>query len=201
MEASDIIYSIKRYPIAWIAGGASLGLGLFFYATMGSLGELEQELFDLEREVQTLKFNAREGANIEADYERFASMFERIDEVLMDHSQIANNNGFFYSFAQQHPVDISDVSQRPVIAESPNPPQGDIWSCKHYAIIPFQMQATGLLTDLTDMLYQFDASDRLIAVRRFELTTTPRPEAGYMTMSLEINVLGKRVNAPGGGSS
>jgi Tfp pilus assembly protein PilO len=201
MEVSDLVDSFKRYPVAWLAGVASLAIGFFLYFTMGSLGELEQELEELEREVQTLKYNAREGADIEADFNRFAARFDAIDADLMDHTQIAKNNGFFYAFSQQHAVDITEVSQRPVIPEAANPPQGDIWTRKHYSVIPFQMQATGLLTDLTDMLYRFDASNRMMAVRRFELSTTPRPEVGYMMMSLELNVLGKPLNPATGGAS
>lgn len=201
MEVSDIVDSVKRYPVAWLAGAASLAIGGFLYVTMGSLGELENELYELEREVQALKYNAREGSDIEADHERFASMFEQIDAKLMDHTQIANNNGFFYAFGQEHAVDITEVSQRPVIAEATKIPPGDIWTRKHYAVIPFQMQARGLLTDIASMLYHFDASDRLIAVRRFELSTTPSPEAGYMMMTLEVNVLGKPVAASEGGES
>ena len=50
------------------------------------------------------------------------------------------------------------------------------------------------------MLYKFDESDRLIAIRSMNLTTTAKPEIGYMSLSLEVNVLGKPVNAnkPGG---
>ena len=193
MEVSDIVESIKRYPVAWIAGLCSVALGLYLYFTMSSLTDYENQLFELEREVQTLKSNAKQGADIEEDFQRFSDLFTQIDKVLMDHTQIANNNGFFYNFAQNHPVEIAEVSQRPVIEEAQNPPQGDIWSKKHYSVIPFTMEANGLLTELTDMLYKFDASAQLIEVRKFELTTTSKPELGYMTMSLELNVLGKPI--------
>ena len=191
MEVSDLLDSLKRYPIAWISGIISLGLGIFLYFTNGSVTEYENQLFDLEREVDVLKSNNRQGADIEEDFQRLTEMFGSIESVLMDHTQIANNNGFFYSFTSEHPVEISNVSQLSYLEESPNPPLGDIWSTKHFSVIPFSLQAKGLLTELADMFYQFDVAPQLINIRRFDLRTTSVPEEGYMVMSLELNVLGK----------
>lgn len=203
MEVSDIVDNLKRYPIAWGAGMLSLAIGGYLYFTMESLKTYEDQVFELEREVQTLKSNARQGADIEQDYDAFRKLFDRIDSSLMDHTQIANNNGVFYTFASNHPVEITAVSQRPVIEESNAPPKGDIWSKKHFSVIPFSMEVNGLLTDIADMFYQFDKVPQLIEIRRFELTTTLKPEEGYMAMTLEVNVLGKPLKAatPEGGSS
>ena len=202
MEVSDIVESFKRYPIAWAAGFLSLVMGVYLYFTMDSLQTYEDQVFELEQEVQVLKSNGRQGTDLQEDYDRFKALFDRIDSSLMDHTQIANNNGVFYGFSARHPVEITAVSQRPVIGESANPPQGDIWSKKNFSIIPFTMTVNGLLTDIADMFYQFDKSPQLIGIRRFELTTTNKPEEGYMTMSLEVNVMGKPLKSlEEGGSS
>jgi len=202
MQVSDIVDNFKRYPIAWGAGILSLAIGAYLYLTMASLKTYEDQVFELEREVQTLKSNARQGADIEQDYEAFKNLFDRIDSSLMDHTQIANNNGVFYTFASNHPVEITAVSQRTVIEETKNPPKRDIWSKKYFSVIPFSMEVSGLLTDIADMFYQFDKVQQLIQIRRFELTTTSQPEEGYMAMTLEVNVLGRPTKAAtsGGGS-
>ncbi len=191
MEISDIIASAKRYPFAWGSAFLSIALGLYLYFTMGSLRAYEDEVFELEKEVQTLKTNSHQGADIEEDFQRFSELFDKVDSVLMDHTQIANNTGYFYNFARSHPVEISDVSQRPVIGESASPPQGDLWSKKHFSIIPFSMEVNGLLNDIVEMFYHLDTSSQLIEVRKFEIETTSQPEVGYMIMHLEVNVMGK----------
>jgi hypothetical protein len=191
MRLSDLLEILRRFPIAVGAGLLSLVLGFYLYFTMGSMGVLEETLHDLEREVQVLKTNVREGTTIEDDLNRFSALFEAVDARLMDHRQIATNNGYFYNFAQKHPVEILDVSQRPVVEASASKQAGDIWTKRHYSLIPFSMEVNGLITDIADMFYRWDTLGQLIEVRRFILTTTSKPEVGYMSMNLEVNVLGK----------
>lgn len=189
MELSDITSSTKNYPIAWISGGLSLLLGLYFYFTFSSLSDYEQRLDDVEHEVSVLKSNFREGNDLEYDLDELKKGFVTVNERLIDRNQIANNNGFFYSLGQSHPVEILDVSQRTVIREKEKILPGEIWALKHFAVVPFEMKVVGLLTDIIDFLYTLDESERFIEVRSFRLNLSEKMEAGYMMMNLEINIL------------
>ena len=194
MQLSDIITSAKNYPIAFISGILSILLAVYFYLSLNSLPEYQQQVDDLEREVNILKNNARDGTDLELDYTVFKDNFETVKSRLIDRYQIADNNGFFYSMGQGHPVDIISVTQKTAINESANPVPGNIWTLKHFPVIPFSMEVEGLLTDILDFMYVLNRCDRFITVEGFDLEIAPSREPGYMRILLNINVLGKPLN-------
>jgi hypothetical protein len=194
MELSDISNSAKNYPIAYGSGILSLFLLVYFYFSLSSLPEYRQQVTELEQEVLVLKNNFRDGTDLELDYEVFKDGFEKVRSRLIDRYQIADNNGFFYSLGQSHPVEIISVSQKPVINETNEPGSGNIWALKHYPVVPFEMEVVGLLTDILDFLYVMDQCDRFISVESFDLAIATNREPGYMRISLGINVLGKPLN-------
>lgn len=194
MQLSDITNSAKNYPIAFASGVLSILLIVYLYLSLNTLPEYEQRVSDLEQEVNILKNNARDGTNLELDSQVFKSDFEKARIRLVDRYQIADNNGFFYSLGQSHPVDIISVTQKPVINESAKPLQGNIWTLKHFPVVPFEMEVVGLLTDILDFMYVLNQCDRFISIESFDLEIAPSREPGYMKVLLGINVLGKPLN-------
>ena len=194
MEVSDITNSAKNYPIAFIGGVVSILLIVYFYMSMNALPQYQQQALNLERELMILKSNSRDGIDLELDYEEFKDGFQQVKSRLIDRYQIANNNGFFYNLGQTHPVDIISVTQKPVINESAKPVAGNIWTLKHFAVVPFDIEVVGLLTDILDFMYVLNQCDRFISVERLDIEIAPNREPGYMRIILGVNVLGRPLN-------
>jgi hypothetical protein len=194
MELSDISTSAKNYPIAYGCGILGLLLLVYFYFSMSSLPEYQQKVTELEHEATVLKNNFRDGTDLELDYEVFKEGFGKVRNRLLDRYQIADNNGFFYSLGQSHPVEIISVSQKAVISETNEPVAGNIWALKHFSVIPFEIEIVGLLTDILDFLYVLDQCDRFISIESFTLEIATNREPGYMRIILGINVLGRPLN-------
>ena len=194
MEVSDITNSAKSYPIAFLGGVISILLIVYFYMSMNALPQYQQQVIDLERELFVLKSNSRDGIDLELDYEEFSNGFQQVRSRLIDRYQIANNNGFFYNLGQTHPVDIISVTQKAVINESAKPVAGNIWTLKHFAVIPVDIEVVGFLTDILDFMYVLDQCDRFISVERFDMEIASSREPGYMRVLLGVNVLGNPLN-------
>lgn len=190
MEVSDITNSMKSYPIPWVCGFLSLLLGVYLYITLSSLPELEAKLSDLESEILVFRSNRNAGRTLEADLESLNELFDTVDDRLIDRNQLANNTGYFYSLAQEHPVEVLNVSQKSVISESEKKKPSSIWALKHFCVVPIEMEVVGYLTDVLDFLYILDASDRFVQVQSFSMSIANNREPGFVNLSLTVQVLG-----------
>ncbi len=189
----NITAFIKAFPLAWGAGFLSLILAVAIYFRMGAVEEKRDELFNLEREIGVIQANTREGLSMDDELSIIQDMVDSIDGRLVDESQIAINNGYFYERVADSPVNISDVVQLNTIVEKRRLTPEDIWALNHYSITPFEFQISGLLTDILNFLYDLKRSERLIHIRSFELQLDTQREPGYMLMEIEVNMLGKPI--------
>jgi Tfp pilus assembly protein PilO len=191
MELNDIVSKLKVYPLAWSLAGVSLVVAVYLFLTASSVEALDSELQELKREVEALRWNSREGTDLSDDLIQVKELFAELESRLIDRSQIAANNGYFYTLAQGHDVEVVDVNQRDVLPENATPPANDIWTLNTFAVVPFRMVVNGLMTEMLDFFYLLDTSNRVVKIRSFDLKTDGNKEAGYMTMDLTLNVLAK----------
>jgi high-affinity nickel permease len=192
MQKSDVVASLRSYPIPWICGLVGLLCVPYLYFTGDKVLQLETERDALRREVSILSTNVREGVDLEEHVKQIKGASDQLERRLLDRDQNAINVGFFFTFAQSHPVEISDVFQRATIAEKPNPTAAEIWTLKHFAVVPFDMKLIGVMNDLMDFIYALEQSDRIIRVRSFDLFQAPASkELGNMEMNLSLLLLAK----------
>jgi high-affinity nickel permease len=192
MQKSDIVASLRSYPIPWLCGFVSILCAVNLYLTGSAVAELESTRDAMSKEVAVLTNNLREGMDLNDHLERIRAASTKLDNRLIDRDQTAVNVGFFFSFAQNKPVEVTDVLQREAIVEKARPTPAEIWTLANFAVVPFEMKLVGVMNDMMDFLYSLEQSDRIIKVRSFDLARGPSTmESGYMEMNLSLLLLAK----------
>ncbi|MBN2233740.1 MAG: hypothetical protein JW706_01215 [Opitutales bacterium] len=200
INSATIKASYHKYPLAWWSGILAVVLGLILYFRMPVMQQTEDALALIQDDLDTIQINFREGSGMKEDLDHIEELVKNLGSRLTDADQRARNIGYFDGFPSLHSerlksIQLSGINQMQVISEAAKPTDGDIWAMKHYAVLPFEMTVSGLLTEILEMMYLLKQSDVILNFRSFDLTTDSRREQGYMSMRLVVNTVAKPVTS------
>lgn len=190
--------SYRKYPLAWWACGISIVLGLILYVRMPLMEQTRDALLLVQEDLAVIQMNFREGSGMTEDLEHIEDLIKSFQSRLTDSSQRARNIGYFDGFpglfsGRLKSLQLTSINQMQSIAEKANLVGADIWGMRNYSVLPFEMTASGLLTEILDFLYLLKQGSVILNVRSFELSTDNRREQGYMTMRFTVNTVANPV--------
>lgn len=199
VNSATINASYHKYPLAWWACIVSLFLGAVLYLRMPVMGKTQTELDMVNEDLDTIQVNFREGSGMNEDLEYTEKLMTTFRSRLTDADQRARNIGYFDGFVSEYPdalksIQLSGINQKPIVKENPRLADWNIREMKQYAVLPFEMRVSGLLTDILKMMYLLRQSNVILNYDSFELTTDNNREQGYMSMLLTVNTVAKPVS-------
>lgn len=188
MTGADIISKIKQYPIATVGFIAAVILAGAVYLRAGQIPQLETRKTTLQTEVTKIDTNLKNAIGLEQDVEKVTSLQKEIDSRLLDASQVAANQLYFYNLEQAAGVRLNLGALRQASAAKQF--EG-ITAMKSYRVSTVDLVISGPYPNILDFLNRTLNGRFITRVDELNIATGQGPNQGSTEAKLRLEILTK----------
>lgn len=189
MEAQEVIAKLKQFPIAVAGIAVALLAGIVFSFRVGVVPELEKELNDAQKKLQTITRNSSQSVGLAQDTTQLETFTTQLDERTIDSTQRSTNINYFYGFEDQSNVRITSINQGNAILP-PRKGTKPFNSLRRHAIVNISLEAEGAFRDLLNFAHNIRMGQKLTRISRFNFTAGSQTDP-TMRMVLIVEVFGE----------
>lgn len=182
----------KKFPVAVVAGGASLILLVAFGLRYTTLENKNEELEEVKREIELMERNIRNSTSIEEQSARMGEMLEEIPGRTILRQDRAGNSAYFYRIAEGLAADIVRVNQRDDLPGRYTGRHPNRWRLNQFEEVSFEIAAVGRLNELLELVHYLRSSEKLVRIADFSLGVDQAVNPSVLRIVLDVRALARK---------
>ena len=181
-QLAQFLALLRRFPLAAAALALTLALAGAAWFLSEEVDEQERTRLDRVKEGEEMFKLLVGGSTQREELAAVRTANRRIEENLIDETNLADNNWYFYKFEEQTKVSLLEL--HPL-----NAPTTDASSL--YKRVPYALRISGTYEQLAAYLLAIESGPRLANITAFAFSRRDK-DSGKLVLELSVELLGKK---------
>jgi hypothetical protein len=186
---ATVVTKIRQYPIATAAFSISFLVVVAILIRATTLANLHDMLVMKEEQWTRMTNNLKHSRDLEEHVERINKANEVIGQRLMEPTDRALNDQYFYDLRKQSGVRLSNLTEGGVIDTKGSKLPG-IGKFKEYSLISYSITVEGSFSQILEFSTRLATGKYFARISAFSIARAPLKEGGDLSLNMQLQILG-----------